>query len=395
MPIRVAFYVCAFFPRPTGATYSALRLARALQENGLSISFFCDDLDSSWRNGGFYEGFPVRSFALQRPGKLRKLRSLLAFTRHLRSQRRGFDLFHIHGGGHVNLFLSLWVKWIIGLPTLLKITSDGWDTPEGMRANKWGRFLSFCYRRLSAVIAMTSGQAEKCRAANIPSELAVIPNGVDCQRYHPADAEEKRRLRNEIGLPQDALILLYAGWLGASKGTDVLLRAWTELRKTHPETFLLLVGDYLSGRGEGTDPASLLTESKLPAGLWNDPSLRRVGHVADAERYFRASDIFVFPSRREGFGTVQIEAMACGLPCVVNDLQGVSADIFPDTSCGFRIEENRVEGFVAKLEALAASPDLRAKMGQAGRTRALEHFSLPSVAARYIAFYEKLLEHRR
>ena len=383
--MRVLFCIASFFPRPTGATYSAYRLARALRDRGTDVEFLVEDFGPEWRGGGTYDGFRVRSFPLHASGKLGKLRTLLGFTRHLLAQKKNFDLFHVHGGGYINLFLSCWVKLLTGKPTLLKITSDGWDTPDGMAAEKWSSVSLFAYRRLTGVVAMTSGQAEKCRAWKIPAQLTVIPNGVDCQRYKPVTAEEKNALRDQLDIPRDAFLLCFTGWLGHGKGTDILIETWRQLHGRNEKIFLLLVGDYLSARGMGAEGADIVPQS---------PQVRRVGHVEDAERYMQAADVFVFPSRKEGFGTVQIEAMACGLPCVVNDLPGVSSDIFPDNTCGFRIQDNRVETFVEKIELLKSNPALRETMGRAACKRAREHFSVTSVASRYLAFYDELLAGR-
>ncbi len=379
---RVIFYVGAFFPTPTGATYSAVRLARVLRACGVAVSFIVEDRGPDWRDGGEYDGFPVRSFPLHMSGKVRKLRGLLRFTRHVRARKIDFDIFHIHGGGYVNLFLSWWVALCTGRPVVLKITSDGWDTPEGMKAEKWGVVSLFAYRRLAGVVAMTSGQAEKCRAWKLPAQIAVIPNGVDCERYRPATPDQKLRLRNELEIPRDAFVLCYLGWLGHGKGTDILIETWRRMRQRRDNIFLMLVGDYLAAHGQNAKGAVAVPQS---------PWLRTVGRVDDAERYLQASDVFVFPSRREGFGTVQIEAMACGLPCVVNDLPGVSCDIYPDESCGFRIAGNRAEAFVEKIGRLYAEPSLRDSMGRAACVRAQQFFSQDSVAGRYLDLYGKVL----
>jgi glycosyltransferase involved in cell wall biosynthesis len=381
--VRILHYICPFFPRPYGATYSAYRLARGLRERGTDAIFFVEDFGPDWREGGTHDGFPVRSFTLQQPGKIKKLRGLLTFTRQLLANKNNFDLFHAHGGGYINLFLTLWVRLLTRKPTLLKITSDGWDTPEGMAAEKWGGISLFAYRRLTGIVAMTSGQAEKCRAWKIPAQVTVIPNGVDCTRYQPATGEEKNSIRDQLGIPHDAFVLTFTGWLGHGKGTDVLVEIWKQLHAQDDKVFLLLVGDYLSARGMGAEGSDAVPQS---------PAIRLVGHVDDAERYMKASDLFVFPSRKEGFGTVQIEAMACGLPCVVNDLPGVSSDIFPDEACGFRISGNSVENFVEKVSRLKVDTSLRAKMSAAARARAVEHFSIESVAARYDAFYQQLVK---
>jgi len=383
--MRVWFYLFGFFPKPLGATFSALRLARSLRERGVEVRFMVEDQGPDWRDGGLYEGFPVRSFPLQAPGKQRKLRGLVRFTRFIRENRTEFDLFHVHGGGHVNLFLAWWVTLITRKPALLKITSDGWDTPEGMRAQKWGRFLLFAYRKLRGVVAMTSGQAKKCRDWNLPAHVDVIPNGVDVSVYTPVDARTKEQLRAAEGLPDAAFIACYAGWLGHGKGTDVLAEVFRQLETTHPRFHLLVVGDYLGGRGEHVNGADALPSSSR---------IHHIGRTDHVERYMQLSDLFVFPSRREGFGTVQIEAMACGLPCIVNDLPGVSSDIFPDESAGFRIAGNHAGAYIEKIKQLMDDGDLRARMAAAARSRAVSVFSSAVVADRYLSFYRTLMSSR-
>ena len=390
-PLRIVILSAAFFPRPTGAVYSAIRLACALREKGHQLSFIVDDRGPEWRHGGEYEGFPVRSFVFQQSGKLKKLRGLLKFTLHIWRQRRSFDVFHISGGGYVNLFLACWVRVVTGGKVNLKITSDGWDTPDGATREKWGRLIAHCYRRLDGVVAMTSGQADKCRKWGFPGLLCVIPNGVDTTKYRPVTPEEKRRLRLEIGIPDHAVVLAYLGWLGHGKGTDVLLKTWASLRRTHPELLLLTVGDYLDGTNINGPMAEFLRTHDLSPDLLRSPDWKHVGRVPDAEKYLQASDLFCFPSRREGFGTVQIEAMACGLPCVVNDLPGVSADIFPDETAGFRIANNNVEAYVQALSDLIAHPEKRNSTGRAARDRVVQCFSREVVATRYAAYFTRLM----
>jgi glycosyltransferase involved in cell wall biosynthesis len=380
--VRIYFYLHGFFPKPLGATYSALRLAQNLREMGVTVTFLVEDQGPDWRTGGVYDGFPVQSFRLQQPGKLGKARGLVRFTRYLLRHRKDFDLLHVHGGGHVNLFLAWWTQLIARKPALLKITSDGWDTPDGMSKQKWGSLLLYFYRRLRGVVAMTSGQADKCRDWKLSAPIAVIPNGVDEKRYHPVSSEEKRLLRRQLSLPANAFILCYAGWLGYGKGTDVLASIWRLCHQRHPDTHLLVVGDYLGARGEGAQGSDSLPRS---------PAIHLVGRVDNTERYLQASDVFVFPSRREGFGTVQIEAMACGLPCVVNDLPGVSSDIYPDENIGFRVGDNHVETYIRHLDHLYDNTEARTKMGALAREFVLANFTGTRVARRYVQLYQTLL----
>lgn len=385
------FYITAFFPKPTGATYSAIRLARALRNRGVDIFFVVERYDDRWSHEGFFEKFPVRSFRLSQPGKLQKFLGLVRFSQFIISQRSSFDIFHIHGGGYVNFFIGWWVRWITGRKVLLKITSDGWDTPDGAFREKYGPLVRFFYRYLDGVVAMTSGQEKKCMEWGFPGLLKTIPNGVDCSRYIPVDMATKKRLREEKGLPVDSIVLCYVGWLGQRKGTDVLFEVWAELRRKYSNLVLLCVGDYLGKLKTPLALNSFLSEHGIDPETFSSPDIIMVGHVKDAEKYLQASDIFIFPSRREGFGTVQTEAMACGLPCVVNDLPGVSCDIYPDESVGFRVKDNKIDDYVRICADLIKHPEKRAEIGSAARERVVRHFSLETVAEKYLEFYKKLL----
>jgi glycosyltransferase involved in cell wall biosynthesis len=387
--MKIDFLIASFFPHATGATHSAHRLACRLRETGHRVSFLVNDQGPEWRNGGSFEGFPVQSFRLQGPGKCSKAAGIHRLIQHVR--RQPADLYHVQGGGHVNLFAAEIIRRATGRPVVMKITLDGWDTPDGVRSDKWGSVTMACYRRLAGVVAMTSGQASKCRGAGLRGEIRVIPNGVDCERFRPADAAERVRLRERLGLPLNVPLLAYAGWLGHRKGTDVLFGMLTRLRSLGHDPALLLVGDYMQRQDDRPDLRALLAESGLSPALLLDPRVINRGASDAIEDYLRASDLFVFPSRQEGFGTVQIEAMACGLPCLVNDLPGVSCDIFPTEEYGFRIADNRVDTFAELAAGLLLEPERRARIGKAARARAEEHFSIAAVAGRYQDLYSHLL----
>ena len=390
-PPRIILLSASFFPFPTGATYAAIRLARSLRERGFEISFVVGDQGPEWRQGSTYEGSPVHSFPLYQSGKLRKLRSLLAFTRYIWKLRREFDVFHISGGGYINIFLGWWVKFLTGRKVSLKISLDGWDTPEGAVREKWGRWVAFAYRRIDGVVAMTSGQAEKCWQWNYRGLLSLIPNGVDITKYRPSPVSEKSKIRAQLGIADQDVLLVYVGWLGYRKGTDVLLKVWERLRARYSNVGLLLLGDYMSNRNLGDSFPDFARKYGITPSILESTKLFQVGHVEDVERYLQTADIFVFPSRQEGFGTVQTEAMACGLPCVVNDLPGVSCDIFPDEKVGFRIYNNDVDDYVRVISDLIAHPEKREQIGHAARCRVKEVFSREIVATQYVNFMERLV----
>ncbi len=390
----VIFFINYFFPHPTGASYSAIRLARSLRDIGVRIQWIVHDRDDQWMGGEEYEGFPVQAFYFGDAGKRRKLIGLAALTWYLWRKRKEFDIFHIHGGGHMNLLIAGWVKLLFPRKkVLLKCTQDGWDTPDGIHKEKYGWLLFWIYKRLDGVVAMTSGQYKKLGTYGCKGVFAMIPNGTDYERFRP-DATERGRIREKLDIPGDAVVLVYVGWLGQRKGTDVLFKTWERLNEHFRNVYLMAVGEYRKNQDTEAELAALFEKECIDPSLLQHPQFKRVGHVKDAERYLQAADIFLFPSRTEGFGTVQTEAMACGLPCVVNDLQGISSDIYPDASVGFRVEGNDVDRFVRICTDLFEHPTKRAAIGTAARQRVIEHFSLESVGRRYLEFYEKMVRFR-
>ena len=90
-----------------------------------------------------------------------------------------------------------------------------------------------------------------------------------------------------------------------------------------------------------------------------------------------AADLFVFLSRQEGQGTVTVEAMACGLPCVVSPLDGISRELLPDGLAGVVVDRpDDADAVAASMLELLAKPDHRREMGRVGREHAVERYSI-------------------
>lgn len=359
------------------------------------MTFFTANADGLRRNTHSIDEFAVMAFPLPESGKLTKLISFLGIILEIRRCRGRYDIFHVHGGDYTNLLLARLVGAASGLPTVVKLTLQGWDDPGTVCSDRRARWAETMFRKISAVVVLTQGQLAPCRRYRPGAVVEVIPNGVDCRRFRPVSGVEKRRLRIEMGIDPDRPVLLYVGHLSYVKGTDRLLRIFGMVRERIPSACLVCAGDFMRREvspsvltqfmklGEAENSVDILSQIKLYP---RDDCI---------ERYFQLADVFVFPSRREGFGTVQIEAMAVGLPCVVADLPGISEDIFPDSGVGVRVPGEDVQRFSDEVCRLLGSPELRRSMGRRARARAVEVFSYDSVAYRYHQLYRRLLEERR
>jgi glycosyltransferase involved in cell wall biosynthesis len=134
------------------------------------------------------------------------------------------------------------------------------------------------------------------------SRIHYVPNGVDYSRFTIVDTDEKLRLRNELGLPDDKHVLLWVGRLHkAVKGTDRVER----VARLLPDGMVLVV----AGNGTEYDPMRERCRELIGGG-----KMVMVGSVSNPEHYYKSADSYLFTSHREAFGLVILEAVFCGLP---------------------------------------------------------------------------------
>lgn len=199
-----------------------------------------------------------------------------------------------------------------------------------------------------------------------PSKTRVLHIGCDLSRFQPATAERRTLLRERLGYSSDRVVVCYLGRLSPEKGVDVLIRACASLRPAHPSVRLLVVG---------YGPAE-----KQLRNLADELNIMDIclfaGGASDPVDMYQSSDIFVCPSVwAEGFGYVNIEAMATGLPVVASATGGI-ADAVQDRQTGLLVPPGDVPALAKTLTELIADPALRHRFGAAGRRRATAEFSL-------------------
>ncbi len=245
--------------------------------------------------------------------------------------------------------------------------------PQAMR----GMMRRFC-AKADYVIAPTRHTRDALRADLIDARFSIVASGVPPTQIRPG---ARAAIRERLHLDAETPLLLYVGRLGPEKRLDILLESIALLDHKNPAAFrLALVGD-----GQERDA---LREQAASLGLENRVTL--VGGVPHAEidDWYAASDIFAMPSPAETQGLVMVEAMSAGLPCVsVNEggvaeltLQGVTGIKTPLSS----------EAMAHALDCLIREPELRERMGEAGRERA-SLFTPEAMTRSLLDIYEKAI----
>jgi len=216
-------------------------------------------------------------------------------------------------------------------------------------------------------------------AASYPgSELEVIENGVDTDRFRPS-IEDRRRLRSRLGLDR-GLIFVFAGRWARAKGFDVLLKALGS-RRLYGKIFHLLI------LGESTpDEPGLLDEIVGSQGV--DPRARIVGSVERVEEYLNAGDVFILPSRFEGMPLGLLEALSVGLPAIASDIPP-HREIATRSSCIWLFKTEDSEDLARAMEAIL-NHGVPTDSGMRARSEAIRHFSSGRMGAEYLAMYQRL-----
>lgn len=309
--------------------------------------------------------------------------------------RRGpFDLAHVHALTDALYGSWAWGRWC-RRPVLFEMTLLGVDdavtaleSPHRLAPLRHAMF-----RRCDGYAAISPALEYRYHEAGLPRDrIRLLPQGVDVDEFQPVG--DPRRVRAELGLPTNGPMLIFVGSLIHRKGVDVLLKAWTRIGQTHADAQLVLVGrgSLPAGHPEETFWADQL--GGLPPSVAS--RVHTLGVRADVSRLLQAADIFVFPSRREGFGTVMIEAMACGLPCVVTDQPGITDFIFGEGgTTGTVIPQEDHQELAAVVSGLLSDRERAVEMGTLARARVVHKFNIDRIADRYLEFYTDLIHRVR
>jgi len=261
------------------------------------------------------------------------------------------------------------------------------DTAVWQLRGKDGFIKPVYYRNIDHIVAVSP---ELFRAVNQwrPAKSVLIPYGVRDDLLTPLSSEERQQARAQFGVPEDGVVFATLGSAGYRKGSDLLAQAFAAVAARHPKWFLWLAGPMSPAQGCGTDEREL---ARIMAPLQPFESrVRSFGRIDDRReirRLFGASDVFVFPTRREGMPISPTEAMAVGLPVIISRIPGVTDVACVDQETGLFVPVGEVEPLTQAMERLGGDLELRAAMGGKARQRIDREFSWEKHIVRWERLY--------
>ena len=379
MSLSVLMFSYHFPPHYSGSAIQAINLAHELRNSGINVSF------CTVNHGGLKETEELDGFKVYRieegKGKYGELVLWKNMWGLLKQKKTEFDVIHSHGAYLRNSFIGPLSRFF-GKKSLVKVSLADNDL-HGMGKGKSGwlhkKFISQVDRYISISKRITRELADYDLPDN---KIREIPNGVNTDMFYPAGIEDKLALRKKYNLPEDRTIFLYVGVIDERKNVKWLIDQWKEFAGIDA-AFLLVVGPVSREDKNGLFYNSLRSNEETLK-----DRLRFMKYTDSIEDLYRTADVFILPSMNEGMPNVVLEAMASGLPCLVNNISGTEDVI--NGSNGILFNHEEPESFYRGLEKLNDLNE-RASIATEARQTIENRYSMKYIAGKYSDLYMEML----
>lgn len=358
---------------------------RSIVEAGIDLTLVSSPGDQA---NELCAGLPVRHEAIpmaRKPAPWRDIQSLCKLARFFRRER--FDI--VHSSTPKAGLLTALAGAVARVPVRIHtFTGQVWVELNGPMRWLLRKFDWLIGRLDTHTFADSHSQRELLVTERLvpPDKIQVLGHGsisgVDLRRFDPSLANKVRaQLRHTLGIGETSPVIVFVGRITKDKGICELLDAFRMLCEHYEDIHLLLVGPLEVDRS--------LEHSKIIKQLSNNARIHPVGFAPQPEEYLAMADIFCLPSYREGFGSVAIEAGAMMLPSVATRVTGL-IDAVVDGETGILVPPKDVWALKDALKTMIESPDMRCRMGQAARLRAVTYFDAEVVNRAVVDEYARL-----
>lgn len=230
-------------------------------------------------------------------------------------------------------------------------TAHGFHFYKGAPLKNWLLYYSaekFCSYFTDVLITINKEDFTLAQRKMKAKCVEYVPGvGVDLEKFSKSTMDRAAK-RRELGIPEDAVLLLSVGELNNNKNHETIIRAISD-----KNVYYLIAGN----GGLQQHLQNIIDNFGI------SDRVKLLGYRYDVKELYEAADIFVFPSFREGLPVSVMEAMACGLPCVASKIRG-NIDLLENTEGGFLCDPQDVSEFAEKINLLATNVELREKMGR-------------------------------
>ena len=230
--------------------------------------------------------------------------------------------------------------------------------------------------RADCICTINREDYARAQKMHTPRAAYIHGVGIDTGRLQPGD--NPAGLRQELGLPEDAFLVLSVGELNGNKNQQVIIRAVARLKDP-------AVHYVLCGKGDQRQTLEVLAKELNIAG-----QVHFLGYRRDIADICRQSDVFALPSRREGLPFAAMEAMYCGLPLVNSGIRGLT-DITEDGVSGYVCGPDDAECYAESIRKLKDAPEDRIRMGERNQ-KTVEAFTIDRTKQEILRLIREIMD---
>ena len=221
-----------------------------------------------------------------------------------------------------------------------------------------------------------------------PNRVRVVHPGVDLEVFVPGNQHAARK---ELGVSDDAIVLLFVGRIQPLKAPDVLLKAAAEILKRNPELRSRLVVAICGGpSGSGLERPDALVTLADQLGISDVVKFVPPTSRAELVKWFQAASVCVVPSYSESFGLVAIEAQACGTPVIAARVGGLPTAV-RDGISGVLVDGHEADTWATQIMSVVSNEDLRSRLAKGAIAHA-SHFGWEDTTDKLISVYSEAVK---
>jgi glycosyltransferase involved in cell wall biosynthesis len=371
LPTRIVYVVDNISFR--GGERTFLQLVSGLPRSRYEVAVACSP------GGPFVErlhdlGVPVIAAEMR---QRRRLDTVLSLAREFR--RRGPHIVHTQGRGDPFGRVAARLARVPAVVSTAAAIGGRYRVEERWRRTLY-RLIDFTTDRLvDRFIVVNRGAVDVLAGRHRvpPARIAVIPNGVEIERFDPGRVT-RGAWRHRLGVPEDGFLIGGLGRLTWEKGFPDLIKAVASIQS--PDVWLVIAGD-------GPDWEELRAQARAL-----DVSARVLlpGFIDDVPGWLADLDLFVLPSHQEGHPVALLEAMAMALPVVATDIPGVG-DTVTDGVDGHVVPAADPAVLAEAIKRVGSDPEGAGRLGRNARKKVEREFTARGMVRRTAALYEGLL----
>lgn len=330
---------------------------------------------------GLQNNIKVHYIPMEREISLKTdIKGLFLFIKYFRKERPQI----VHGNTPKGSLLSMLAAWLTRVPVRIYMC-------HGLRYQGCTGFkkqLLMMMERISCwcatdVMCVSKGVASVLNKDSITRKKPIViwngsVSGIDVSKFDPNKDYNRVEIRKRYGLKVDDFVLSFVGRIVADKGVNELIEAFSVLSERYKEMKLLLVG-IMETDGNPISNNSLEQ-------INNNPAIIAPGRQNNIPEILSITDIFVFPSYREGFGLSLMEAGAMGVPAISSDIIGCN-EVVEDGTTGILIESHSYTSIVNAVERLYNDKDLYDKIKSQCRNSIVGRYEQQTLWGKYKDFY--------